>query len=189
VPTVAKESKSNHIQIKFPELLNNYDITMSAAMISKTALLSSEEYFDSRLNQAEEFDLFARICITYDAIKLVEPLVVYRLHPNQLSRCNYNLLTLELHYIINKISLMNKTFFENNQDAINQFSVKLALHDFINYCVYRGDSRTGRAKLLQYKYNSFKYFSLYYISFLGSKVIKILWEYTRNRFGRINPVK
>ena len=64
----------------FRELMTRQWISMSSAMIRKSALDSLGEWFDESLNVCEEADVFYRIAKTWELDHVDEPLTRWRVH-------------------------------------------------------------------------------------------------------------
>ena len=64
----------------FRELMTRQWISMSSAMIRKSALDSLGEWFDESLNVCEEADVFYRIAKTWELDHVDEPLTRWRIH-------------------------------------------------------------------------------------------------------------
>lgn len=66
----------------FQQLMEGQWISMSSAMIRRTALESLGEYFDESLNMCEEADLFYRIAHDWELDHVDAPLTRWRVHGN-----------------------------------------------------------------------------------------------------------
>ena len=64
----------------FEDLLLNYFINISTTIIRKNALDNLDQWFDSRFDHIEEYDLFLRLAYTWQLDYLDEPLSKYRFH-------------------------------------------------------------------------------------------------------------
>ncbi|MCF7822831.1 MAG: glycosyltransferase [Candidatus Marinimicrobia bacterium] len=179
---------SPHERIAFIDILTNYNIVMSTVMISKPVLSDEKDRFDILLKHAEDYDLFARVLRKYSGIRINKIHVSYRLHEDQSTRNNYALSALEMNYILLKLTLIDKKLFEKHKWELRNFYGKLAFQEFINYVVYMDSPKTARQKLLPFIFTSFKYFALFVLSFFSPKLIKGLWNYTRRKSSKVNPI-
>jgi glycosyltransferase involved in cell wall biosynthesis len=68
-----------------PRLIRSNPVVHSAVMI-RTQAYHAAGGFDTRMTQMEDYDLWLRIAQRFRVASLPEPLVSYRLHPNQVSR-------------------------------------------------------------------------------------------------------
>lgn len=70
---------------RFPELLNNYLISLETAVVRRSALDSLDHWFDPRFNMVEEHDLFLRIGLDWTLDFAPEALAKWRVHDQSLS--------------------------------------------------------------------------------------------------------
>lgn len=70
---------------RFPELLNNYLISLETAVVRRSALDSLDHWFDLRFNMVEEHDLFLRIGLDWKIDFSPEVLAKWRVHDQSLS--------------------------------------------------------------------------------------------------------
>jgi glycosyltransferase involved in cell wall biosynthesis len=66
----------------FPQILNEYVISLETALIRKDALLEQDHWFDNRFQMIEEYDLFSRISANWMIDFNNEILAMWRVHSN-----------------------------------------------------------------------------------------------------------
>lgn len=86
----------------FRELLVNYSICLSTAIISRRVLDVLDEWFDPRFGHIEEEELFTRIAYTWCLDYLDEPLAKNRIHKNSSSYLRPDLSPKETEIMIEK---------------------------------------------------------------------------------------
>jgi len=65
---------------RFPDLLNNYLISLETAVVRKAALDSLEYWFDEKFSMIEEYDLFVRIGLGWKIDYVPDVLAKWRVH-------------------------------------------------------------------------------------------------------------
>lgn len=73
-------SKKPYRGNRFPDLLNNYVISLETAVVSRAALNSLDHWFDTNFNMIEEYDLFVRIGLNWKIDFCEEVLAKWRVH-------------------------------------------------------------------------------------------------------------
>ncbi len=87
----------------FSELLTQYYISLETVIIRKSALESLSEWFDSRFDVIEEFDLFVRISYQWELEYVNKVLSKWRVHNKSLTWQKPELFPFETNLFINKI--------------------------------------------------------------------------------------
>ena len=164
-------------------LLKNYIGATPSVIVRKKALESikntKNEYFDSSFPARQDYDLWIRICKTWEVDYVKKPLIkqYYRDNINRISSNLNN--HLKAHELINKKykNDIEKYLSKNEKDIIliNQYSFLAAQSIKIDN-IY-----TARYYYLKiFKINkSMKFLFIYVLSFLGSKFIILLRKYFR----------
>ena len=169
-------------KVCFSRLFSDYNVVMSSSIVSKKALQFVGNNFDDLLVYAEEYDLFLRICLFYDAIKVNKILTSYRVHRKQSTNSLFEKSILEEKYVLAKLSILSPTFVNDNRATLYRKRQRLAWEDFLN-SVAHGDSKYARKSLLPYVFSSPKYLAFFILSFLGKEIIIYLWDIKR-RLGK-----
>ena len=94
-----KKPKTGYV---FRELLVNYCICLSTAVISRSVLDDLDEWFDSRFQHIEEAELFTRIAYTWYLAYVNEPLAKNRIHKESSSYLRPDLSPKETEMMISK---------------------------------------------------------------------------------------
>lgn len=178
-------TNKKYTSVFFKDLFINYDIVLSSAIISKKALLSTVKKFDNLLIFAEEFDLFMGICSKYSAVRVEEILTSYRIHEKQDTLRLFERSIFEEEYIIAKLRLLYPNLFATDTKLLITRNKVIAWHYFLNY-ILKNNAVEARKKLFPFVFSSLKYFSFYLLSFLGSRVVKTIWNYYRKKSGKFS---
>lgn len=72
-------------QNAFSHLLRHYPIALSSAIIRASSLRDQPEWFDTRFNICEDYDVFLRLAYEWETAYILEPMLTYRVHPNSCS--------------------------------------------------------------------------------------------------------
>ena len=150
------------------ELLKNYFIIMSTAVIRKKALNSLDHFFDPQFNLIEEMDLFLRIAYSWKLDCVYEPLGMWRMHSNSWSMSRFYLFPKERKILLNKCRRIFPEL-EKYEDIIRAVEATIARDKAIFYHL-KGESSKARKILKPYKTHSPKYSALYLLLFLPQKV-------------------
>lgn len=102
-----KRPKTGHV---FRELLTNYFICLSTAVIRKRSLDDLNEWFDPRFSHIEESDLFIRISYTWHLDYVDEPLAKYRFHKESESYLNPERSPIETQWMLLKFMELYPNF-------------------------------------------------------------------------------
>ena len=182
----ARNTIKNSSQVKtFYELLVNYDLVMSSVIISRSSL-NKQEWFDSKLEYAEEYDLFLRIVFSNNAFKVNDYLTYNRLHEDSVTHTKFYLLSEESSYVIDKIVKIWPEIENDNLPILRIVRDKIIGQKYLDYILTR-NLKKARQIIAPIKYNNSKYFLFYLISFLGIKSVIFLWKSIRfvKKRGRI----
>jgi glycosyltransferase involved in cell wall biosynthesis len=178
------DSNKNFTNVSFNDLFLNYDVVMSSSIISKSALSSVSKSFDELLIYAEEYDLFMRICSSYNAIKVNSILTSYRIHSKQATNSLFERSILEEEYVLSKLSILVPDLVSSNIKILDKKNQKLAWQKFL-YFISQVEAKYARKKLLPYIFRSLKFFIFYFLSFFGCKIIMFLWNIKREKTKNI----
>ena len=110
----------------FPELLVNYNMCLSTAMIRRSVLELLAEVFDGSLAVAEEADLFIRLSLENEFLYLPETLTRYRMHTESLSSTSKHLFSTESGIILKKIRRMGKSVVGPFSNEIKIFEARIS---------------------------------------------------------------
>ena len=163
-----KRPKTGHV---FRELLTNYFICLSTAVIRKRSLDDLNEWFDPRFSHIEESDLFIRISYTWHLDYVDEPLAKYRIHKESSSYLRRDLSPKETEMMISKLMGLYSDF----ENLYDKELLKLRYYTQYNFALI--DWRQGKNNLARTKLRPFlskKFRSL--IPFLFSFFPYVLYE-------------
>ena len=171
---------STYTTVSFNDLFLNYDVVMSSSIISAKALFSAGQSFDHLLAYAEEYDLFMRICLSYNAIKVNNILTSYRVHAKQSTNSLFEKSILEEEYVLSKLSILSTDLINLNKVSLYKKLQRLAWEKFLHF-VSQEAAKYARKILLPYVFQSLKYFIFYWLSFSGKKTIIFFWDKKRRK--------
>lgn len=106
------------------DLLLNYTVNLSTLFIKRSILSKNELPFDGNLTYLGDFDLVIKLATKFKMARSHEPLIVYRLHDQNLSIKNNETQLNELEYWYTKIQRIEK--IKNNKNFYN-------IKNLINY--------------------------------------------------------
>ena len=95
------------------DLLLNYTVNLSTLFIKRSILSKNELPFDGNLTYLGDFDLVIKLATKFKMARSHEPLIVYRLHDQNLSIKNNETQLNELEYWYTKIQRIEK--IKNNK--------------------------------------------------------------------------
>ena len=102
----------------FKELLGRYFISLETAMIRRSSLDSLDEWFDSRFNMIEEYDLFVRIGYKWELEYVDKVLAKWRFHYDSWTWTFSKEFPLERKLMLDKLEKLIPEFSINYQKEI-----------------------------------------------------------------------
>lgn len=117
----------------FSELLTNYFISLETAMIRKDALKDLDEWFDSRFEVIEEFDLFVRISFYWELEYVDKVLAKWRVHKKSLTWQQPELFPFETDLFIGKIINHHPKIEIDYQNELNILKANNSLDQALIY--------------------------------------------------------
>ena len=145
----------------FSKFIYNYDVLISSVILKKEALFSLNDFFDDRLNQLEEYDVFMRILYHRKAGYIADLLAIYRFHDKQITEDAHIHSPNEYPIIFEKFKKTIKDFEKDNPNICNHFKIQLILYSKVKLKILQGKSRHAQKIIAPHKYYSLKIFGLY----------------------------
>ncbi len=98
----------------YKDLINNYNVGILTALISKKMIKKNKKIFSDRYNIIGDFDLFIRLSRKYKFNVIQEPIATYRIHEKNFSVLNKDLEIKEFNYWlkVNKDKLEKNDYFK-----------------------------------------------------------------------------
>lgn len=109
----------------FRQLLRHYNLNLQTVMISRTALCSVGEWFDSALNHTGDTDLFLRIAHDWDVKYFPVVTARYREHGENLSLKFAENIPVEIEYIIGKLAGLYRDFRKEYEMELIELRMRL----------------------------------------------------------------
>jgi glycosyltransferase involved in cell wall biosynthesis len=135
-----KNDIKNYIKIQYTkklpsgkitqELLNNYDVGILSVLIEKSAF--KEKKFNTNYDIIGDYDFFINFSLKNKIAVSQKPLVVYRLHGNNLSTKKISLYESELKHWLNK-SINSKKFRNYSLKSVKFLLLKLRIKNLLNF--------------------------------------------------------
>ncbi|MEI6300040.1 MAG: glycosyltransferase [Betaproteobacteria bacterium] len=100
----------------FPDLLNNYLISLETAVVRKSAIDSMDHWFDVSFNMVEECDLFVRIGLGWKIDFSPNVLAKWRVHGESLSWTKRDSFVTETRRMLDKLQAIPKIKNEYQRD-------------------------------------------------------------------------
>lgn len=165
----------------FPDLLKHYCLCLGTVVLKKDALIQIEEWFDERLTVSEEADVFIRIAYKWKCDYADEPLLMYRMHENNLSSLMSEQFPKEDELILEKLLQLNANINSEYKHEIYIMKANIqygyAMQDF-----KRNRRKMVRKRLAPYLMIKKKLCVPYFFSFLPFSLYKFLVLHF-SRFG------
>lgn len=118
----------------FSDLLKRYYLCLGTVVLKKDALITIEEWFDERLTVSEESDVFMRIAYKWKCDYADEPLLMYRMHENNLSSLMSEQFPKENELILEKLLQLNENIVSEYKHEIDIMRANIqygyAMEDF-----------------------------------------------------------
>jgi glycosyltransferase involved in cell wall biosynthesis len=165
----------------FPDLLKCYFLCLGTVVLKKDALIKIEEWFDERLTVSEESDVFMRIAYKWKCDYADDPLLMYRMHENNLSSLMSEQFPKENELILDKLLRLNANIISEYKHEIYIMKANIqygyAMEDF-----NLNRRKMGRKRLIPYLMIKKKLWIPYLFSFLPFSFYKFLLLHF-SRFG------
>ena len=157
----------------FPDLLKRYFLCLGTVVLKKDALIKIEEWFDERFTVAEEADIFMRISYKWNCDYADEPLVMYRMHENNLTSLMSDRLPKESELILEKLLRLNANIISKYKHEIDVMKAN------IQYGYAMEDFKLNRRKMVRKRLTPYliikkKLWIPYFVSFLPFSFYKFL---------------
>lgn len=161
----------------FGELLANYFICLSTAVIRRSALDDLDEWFDSRFRHIEEAELFERIAYTWYLDYVDEPLAKNRIHNESSSYLRPDLSPKETEMMIAKFIILYPDF--ENLYKKEVFNLRYYIqYNFALVDLKQGNASRARTRLKPFLLKKFRTFIPFLLSFFPFTVYqKFLFFY------------
>ncbi len=138
----------------FRELMTRQWISMSSAMLRRTALDSLDHPFDERLSVCEEADLFYRIAASWKLDFVNEPLTRWRVHNVNTTFQKFDLFADETFLILDKHRRMFPDYDDRYPDLVNLLTRRASFQKAVSLW-HKGNPVAAR-RLLRPYLRSFK---------------------------------
>lgn len=167
----------------FPDLLKHYFLCIGTVVLNKDALIKIEEWFDERFTVAEEADVFMRIAYRWKCDYVDEPLVMYRMHENNLTSLMPEQFPKEDELILEKLLQLNANIISEYKHEIDIMKANIqygyAMEDF-----KLNSTKLVRKRLAPYLMIKKKLWIPYFFSFLPFSFYKfLLLHFSRSCFS------
>jgi glycosyltransferase involved in cell wall biosynthesis len=118
----------------FRDLLKHYFLCLGTVVLRKDALMKIGEWFDERFTVAEEADVFMRVAYEWKCDCVDEPLMMYRMHENNLTSLMPELFPQEAESILRKLSHLHANMDSKYEQEIDVMKANIqygyAMEDF-----------------------------------------------------------
>ena len=155
--------KNIHEEKIYESLINNYNASLISIMIKKSVIEKENYLFNPEFDHIGDFDFILRMAKKYKFGYISEPLAVYRLHENNLTRLNR----------LNEINEMDVWIKRNvlglNHQEIQPIRNKSLERKFIHYKI---NGETLNSLSIFFKINLRLKIKLFILFFLPKKIIE-----------------
>ncbi len=159
----------------FGQLLSAYFLVMSSVMIRREALEGLNEWFDSRFEIVEEYDVFLRIAVNWKLSCVNEVLSVWRWHSGGTTMRKRHLISLEKRLLLKKLNREYPDLMINYQQEVDIVRGKILISNALTQ-YYSGKSSYTRSLLRKSKIINLKGVFVYCASFLPIRMIDVLYR-------------
>ncbi|MDH5542736.1 MAG: glycosyltransferase [Nitrospinota bacterium] len=181
----AKRQHGNKIPkqgMVWEELLKNYSITLSTAVVRRSAINTLSYCFDESFNFIEEYDLFLRLAKNWNVCYSPEMLCKYRMHEKNYSFTHTELFVKEKMVLLQKYKEIYEDFKGKNYERMAVIIMRtVAKNQWA-----RGDSKGARSIIKEVMFKDAKSMMLYFASFVSYKIYLALRKYLSKRPFLIN---
>jgi len=149
----------------FGRFLINYPAGLLTVMLRIEAIKNANAEFDRNLGLSEEFDFFMHILFRSKAAYINEPLAIYRMHPNMISRKLLQRHPYEMQYTLNKLKQLDPSIEQHYTSEIKYYEAKLGYWG-AKVEMENNNRSAAREKLKPFKFMDIKFFILYILTYL-----------------------
>ena len=160
----------------FSDLLFHYEINMQSVMLRKTILDKKAFSFNTSLSYCPDYNLFMRIAAEYNVGIVKEPLVMYRISPNSLSKQTVDIASREIKITLDEIFSKLPALELKYKKSATAAYAKLNYYDAVNF-IRQSNFSQARLKLKEVMFQRWEYLALYLLLFLPcpkSLILRVL---------------
>jgi len=176
-----RRPKTGHV---FRELLKNYFICLSTAVVRNRVLDDLNEWFDDRFSHIEESDLFIRIAYTWHLDYVDEPLVKYRIHKESSTYMRRDLSPKETDMMISKFvgiyPNFEKLYYKELLGLKYYTQYYFALIDWRN-----GENHLVRERLQPFLFKKVRTIVPFIFSFFPYNLYKVFYSFINKHLRKI----
>ncbi len=164
----------------FEQLLRQYTVSLTTAMVRRKALLELGDLFNEKLRIFEDYDVFMRIIFRHKVAYLRQPLTIYRIHDDRATYLFRSSYPDEFEFAVENLKKIEPDFVDRHSDTLRYLQASIS-HLRAKIAMEKTNgAREARHYLRPYRLVSVKFFVLYILTFLPSFVWNRL-HYCRNR--------
>jgi len=115
----------------FERFLRRYDVNLQTILIKTSLIHERGISFDNKLEFAEDMDFFMQLAYDQNIFVVKEPIAQYRIHPNQLTKRTYHLVSEEFKIIFDRLE-QKYQLSSNLPKSFSYANNKLNFYDYIN---------------------------------------------------------
>ena len=167
---------------RFPELLNNYLISLETAMVRRAALDSLAYWFDENFNMIEEYDLFVRLGLDWKIDYVPDVLAKWRVHSQSWTWKSPDSFVEETRAMLEKLQQQDKISQQYGKDLALAWHRQTLSEAKASW--RKGDGRGARRRIRGNPHHSLKACLLWTASFLPYHMVD--WVH-RSVFGILTP--
>ncbi|MCX5712457.1 MAG: glycosyltransferase family A protein, partial [Candidatus Omnitrophica bacterium] len=160
----------------FGKFLINYPVGLLTVILRAEAIKKANAEFDGSLELSEEFDFFMRILFRSKVSYIDEPLAIYRIHPNMLSRKLPHRHPFEMQYTLHKLKQLDASIQLNYPSEIKYYEAKLG-YWYSKVEMEKHNRKSARAELAPFKFRALQFFVLYILTYLPASVWRWFHRY------------
>jgi glycosyltransferase involved in cell wall biosynthesis len=169
----------------FREILRGNFITLSSAVVRRSALDALGSMFDAGFHMSEDWDLWLRLSYSGKAASLNEPLTKWRVNPGSLTHKKFGLYSLELECMIDKFISLYPGFESQYADEIKKLRKTIVFDRGMG--LWFEDCRSeARIVFKPFVLNDRKFFLAYTATFMPFRFMRPLerayFKFNMNRF-------
>lgn len=160
----------------FSELLTQYYISLETVIIRKSALETLSEWFDSRFDVIEEFDLFVRISYQWELEYVNKVLSKWRVHNKSLTWQKPELFPFETNLFINKIIRLYPNIKIDFEEELNILKANVSIDKALIF--WKKNERKKAIKSIRpYLYKRRRATLIYFfIKIFGTKIFFLVYN-------------
>ena len=169
----------------FPNLLNNYNLSLETLIFKKKYAVKNKINFDKKLSYISDFDFFLRLSL-YCKLKYVPKILSgWRVHSNSESWKNPNRFNEEKKIFIKKIEKKYPEIQKQYKNLWRDFKVETSLRYSVNLIILN-KNQLARKEISKIFFLNYKAFCIYVVSYIpfANKLIKIIL----NKRKKIRPI-